>query len=36
MRSEGVMSVRPKFSLPCNMWLELEGVTSMLHRETLS
>lgn len=32
MRSDGVMSVRPKFSLPCNLWLELEGVTPMLHR----
>lgn len=33
MRSDGVMSVRPRFSPPCNLWLELEGVTPMLHRE---
>jgi len=36
MKSEGVMSVRPKFSLPCNLSLELEAVTPMLHSESPS
>jgi hypothetical protein len=28
MRSEGIMSLRPGFGLPCNLSLELESVTS--------
>jgi hypothetical protein len=30
MKNEGVMSIRPKFSLPCNISLELESVTPLL------
>jgi hypothetical protein len=31
MKSEGIMSIHPKFSLPCNLWLELESVTPYFH-----
>jgi hypothetical protein len=30
MKNEGLMSIRPKFSLPCNISLELESVTPLL------
>jgi hypothetical protein len=33
MRSEGIMSIQPRFHLPCNLSLELESVTPMLDRE---
>ena len=29
LESEGVMSIRPRFSLPCNLSLELESVTPL-------
>lgn len=31
MKSNGIMSIQPKFSLPCNIWLELESVTPYVH-----
>jgi hypothetical protein len=31
MKSEGIMSIQPEFSLPCNIWLELESVTPYIH-----
>ena len=31
MRSEGIMSIRPLFRLPCNISLELNNVTSLVH-----
>ena len=36
MKSEGIMSIQPKFSLPCNLSLELEGVTPFIHPESQS
>ena len=33
MRAEGIMSIQPRFSLPCNISLELEGVTPYIHAE---
>lgn len=30
MKNEGLMSIRPKFSFPCNISLELESVTPLL------
>ena len=27
LKSEGIMSIQPKFSLPCNLTLDLESVT---------
>jgi hypothetical protein len=36
MKSEGVMIVKPKFYLPCNISLELEGVTPLLRLERQS
>ena len=33
MRSEGIMSIQPRLSLPCNISLELEGVTPYIHPE---
>jgi hypothetical protein len=36
MKSEGIMSIQPKFSLPCNIRLELEGVTPYIHPEPQS
>ena len=34
LRSEGIMSIRPKFSLPCNLSLDLESVTPYVHPES--
>jgi hypothetical protein len=31
MKSEGIMSIQPRLSLPCNISLELEGVTPYIH-----
>ncbi len=36
MKSEGIMSIQPKFSLPCNIWLELESVTPYMHQQPQS
>jgi hypothetical protein len=36
MKSEGIMSIQPKFSLPCNIWLELESVTPYMHQRPQS
>jgi len=33
MRAEGIMSIQPRLSLPCNISLELEGVTPYIHPE---
>lgn len=33
MKSEGVMSLKPTFQLPCNIWLELESITEILPQE---
>ena len=34
LRSEGIMSIQPKFSLPCNLRLELESVTPYIQPES--
>ena len=34
LRSEGIMSIQPRFSLPCNISLDLESVTPYVHPET--
>lgn len=36
MRSEGIMSIQPTVHPPCNLRLELESVTPMLHPERQS
>lgn len=36
MKSEGIMSIQPRFSMPGNISLELEGVTPFVHPETRS
>ena len=36
MKSEGIMSVQPRLSMPCNISLELECVTPYLHEELRS
>ena len=33
METEGIMSIQPKLSFPCNISLELEGVTPYVHPE---
>lgn len=33
LRSEGIMSIKPKFSLPCNVRLELESITPYVYPE---
>ena len=33
LRSEGIMSIQPKFSLPCTVRLELESVTPYVYPE---
>jgi len=33
MKSEGIMSIQPRLSMPCNISLELECVTPFVHRE---
>ena len=32
MRSEGIMSIQPQFRLPCNISLELNNVTPLVHQ----
>ena len=32
MRSEGIMSIQPQFHLPCNISLELNNVTPLVHQ----
>ena len=34
LRSEGIMSIQPKFSLPCNVTLDLESITRYVHLES--
>ena len=34
LRSEGIMSIQPKFSFPCNLSLDLESVTPYVHTES--
>ena len=34
LRSEGIMSIQPKFSLPCNISLDLESVTPYVYPES--
>ena len=36
MKSEGIMSIQPGFSMPCNIALELEGITPYTHAESQS
>jgi hypothetical protein len=36
MKSEGIMSIQPRFSLLCNISLELEAVTPYIHAEPQS
>ena len=36
MKSEGIMSIQPRLSLPCNISLDLEGVTPYIQAEQLS
>ena len=33
LRSEGIMSIQPKFSLPCTVSLELQSITPYVHPE---
>ena len=33
MRTEGIMSIKPFFQLPCNLSLELNGITPLLHQQ---
>lgn len=33
MRTEGIMSIKPRFQFPGNIWLELNSVTPILHPE---
>ena len=33
MRTEGIMSIKPKFELPCNISLKLNRVTPLLHQD---
>ena len=32
MRSEGIMSIQPQFHLPCNISLELNNITPLVHQ----
>ena len=32
MRTEGIMSIKPLFQMPCNMSLELNSVTPLVHQ----
>lgn len=34
LKSEGIMSIQPKFSLPCTLKLDLESVTPYVHPES--
>jgi len=34
MRNEGIMSIQPLFHLPCNLSLELNNVTPLVHQAT--
>ncbi|UCD81072.1 MAG: hypothetical protein JSW26_06490, partial [Desulfobacterales bacterium] len=36
MRSEGIMSIQPRFHLPCNISLKLNRITPLLHQATNS
>jgi hypothetical protein len=36
MKSEGIMSIQPGFSMPCNIALELEAITPYTHAESRS
>ena len=36
MKAEGIMSIQPRLSLPCNISLELEGVTPYIHADLQS
>ena len=33
MRTEGIMSIKPRFQFPGNIWLQLNSVTPILHPE---
>jgi len=33
MRTEGIMSIRPLFQFPCDIWLQLNSITPILHPE---
>ena len=32
MRSEGIMSIQPRFHMPCNISLELNNITPLVHQ----
>lgn len=34
MRSEGIMSIKPGFQFPCNISLQLNSITPLLHQES--
>lgn len=34
LKSEGLMSIQPRFALPCNLSLDLESVTPYVHPES--
>lgn len=36
MRTEGIMSIKPLFGLPCNISLELNKITPLVHHNTSS
>jgi hypothetical protein len=35
LKSEGIMSIQPRFSLPCNVALDLESVTPYVHPDSV-
>jgi hypothetical protein len=36
MKTIGVMSIKPRFHLPCNISLEIDSLTPMIHQEQFS
>ena len=36
MRTEGIMSIKPLFQLPCNISLELNHITPLIYQKTIS
>ena len=36
MRTEGIMSIKPAFQLPCNISLELNNITPLIHQNKSS
>jgi len=36
MKSEGIMTVKPSFSMPCNISLELDNIIPLVHQKKIS